>query len=454
MIAHPPKKLISNPLQAAFESHQDHMEKCIELFSPTDGKGRYLPFDELKYRFPRELEPELAWSIVKSARIRQLKRVVSLGRNYTACGFFLTPTIQKAISEIDRNTTSASLEWMCSKIGEEKHLEYLLNDLVEDEAISSSQLEGAATTTKVAKDLLKRSRKPRNPDEKMIIGNYKMMKFAWENRHKELTNDLILELHQIGVDGIDNDHYTPGVFRKQDDVEVIDSEGNTIYTPPPAEGLKSRLKNFTDWVNKCHHDIDSRDYFHPLVKATTIHFAIGYEHPFRDGNGRVARALFYWYMFKNGFSAFRYIAISVLLKNAPAQYVKSYLYTETDEMDLTYFIDYQCSIIIKAINKFKESYQKTLKEVEEFNQWLWTSGLYKKLTDKQQTVFQVARSGVAHYFTASNVKENLGCSYNTAANVLNGLVNLNLFTKQKEGREWVYKILSQNEILEEWKAKN
>ncbi|WOG25892.1 hypothetical protein [Endozoicomonas sp. 8E] len=50
---------------------------------------------------------------------------------------------------------------MISKVGEEQYIEYLLNDLIEDEAISSSQLEGAATTTLVAKDMLKRKRKPR-----------------------------------------------------------------------------------------------------------------------------------------------------------------------------------------------------------------------------------------------------------------------------------------------------
>ncbi len=157
-------------------------------------------------------------------------------------------------------------------------------------------------------------------------------------------------------------------------------------------------------------------------------------------------------MFKNDFAAFRYIAISVLLKSAPIQYGKSYLYTETDEMDLTYFLDYQCKVIVRAINQFKESYQKTLQEAESFNKWLWESGLYRKLNDKQQTVFQVARSGLAHSFTATNVKENLGCAYNTAANVLNGLVEMNLFTKVKSGREWVYTMKSQKKIIEAWKS--
>jgi Fic family protein len=359
---------------------------------------------------------------------------------------------QKAISETDRNTTSASLEWMCSKIGEEKHLEYLLNDLIEDEAISSSQLEGAATTTKVAKDLLKRQRKPRTPDEKMILGNFKMMKFAWEKRNKDLSIELILELHQIGVEGIDDDVYTPGILRNSDDVEVVDAEGNTVHTPPPAEGLTKRLKGLAIWANECHHDIDNNEYFHPLLKAMTLHFSIGYEHPFRDGNGRVARSLFYWYMFKNDFAAFRYIAISLLLKAAPVKYGKSYLYTETDNMDLTYFLDYQSSIVLRAINEFKNSYQRTLKEAEEFNKWLWESGLYRKLNEKQKTVFQVAKSRVALSFTAVNVKENLGCSYNTASAVLNGLVDLKLFKKKKSGREWIFTMLSQDKILESWKS--
>ena len=452
MIKFPPKERLMSPFQRIVESCPDKMDKYLDLYSPLDHKGRYLHFDALSYRFPSELDPTIAWAVVKMARNRELRPVYDLGEPQKTCSFLLTPTIQKAISEVDRNTTSASLEWMCSKLGEESHIEYLLNDLIEDEAISSSQLEGAATTTKVAKDLLKRNRKPRTIDEKMILGNFKMMKFAWENREKDLSVDLISEMHRVGVENIENDKYKPGVFRSTDDVEVADADGNTVHTPPTYEGLAKRLKALSKWANENHHDINNKEYFHPVVKGVALHFAIGYEHPFYDGNGRVARSLFYWYMFKNDYATFRYIAISVLLKSAPVKYGHSYLYTETDEMDLTYFIDYQCHIILRAIEEFKKSYEKTLKDIEEFNSWLWKSGLIKKLNGKQQTVFQVAKSGIANTFTAVNVKENLGCSYNTAANVLNGLVDLKLFKKEKQGREWVYSMLSKEKILENWKA--
>lgn len=452
MIKHPPADKEHNPFQRILDESPDSLEAYLELHSPIDKKGRYLHYDSFRYRVPKELDADLAWAIVKLARTKQLTPLFAVGEPAKTCKFMLTPTIQKAISETDRNATSAALEWMSSKIGEEKHVEYLLNDLIDDEAISSSQLEGAATTTKVAKDLLKRKRKPRNPDEKMIVGNYIMMKYAWKNRNKKLSLDLITELHQLGTEGINDKKYQPGILRDSDDVSVVDGEGNIVHTPPPYEGIKARLKKLIKWINTCHHDADGSNYIHPLIKAISLHFAIGYEHPFRDGNGRVARSLFYWYLFKNDYAAFRYIAISLLLKTAPSKYGKSYLYTETDEMDLTYFIDYQCSIVLRAISKYKEEHRNTLKGIEEFNEWLWKSGLFKKLSDKQRVVFQIARSGMAPYFTITNVKENLGCSYNTASSVLNGLVDMGLFKKKKNGREWVYTMLKKENIIKQWSS--
>jgi Fic family protein len=339
---------------------------------------------------------------------------------------------------VDRQATTAVLEYMTGQIGERAHFSYLLNDLIEDEAISSSQLEGAATTTRVAKDMLKRHRLPRTPDERMVIGNYKMMNFAWEQRYEPLSVELIAAMHRVGVEGIDDSRYSPGAFRTNDDVVVQDGEGNTVHSPPPAAGLVSRLQVLTQWINQTHNNLHQADYLHPLIKAIALHFVLGYEHPFRDGNGRVARALFYWFMFKNDYSAFRYIAISVLLRNAPLKYGRSYLNTEADDLDLTYFIDFQCSVVLRAVGSFTEAYRKSLSDAQLFDCWLRESGFLNRLTEKQRALFQVARSGMAKEFTAVNVKENLGCSYNTASATLNGLVALELFEKRKMGREWVF----------------
>lgn len=447
-----PPPLVPQTWKVIIEEHQEQVGNYINLAHPVDAKGRYLHYDKLRFRLPKGVDHALAWSVIKFARTQQRTSTIMLGEPPAECGFLYTPAMHLAMSVCDQNTTTAALEWMCSKIGEGKHLQYLLKDLIEDEAISSSQLEGAATTTKAAKDLLKRKKGPRSIDEKMIIGNFKMMKHAWDKRDEELSLGLIRELHRIGVEGIDDDRYRPGAFKDNDDVVVEDGDGEVVHQPPPAEHLERRLIKICEWVNQNHTDVLGKDYMHPLVKAIILHFIIGFEHPFHDGNGRVARSLFYWFMFKKGFGAFRYIAISTLLKAAPMQYGKSYLYVETDNMDLTYFLDYQCRVIARAVSRFKSTYEQTVRSIDEFNAFLYSSGLYPKLTEKQKIVFNVAKSGVASEFTITNVKENLGCAYNTAATVLNGLVELNLFEKtKKNGNEWIYTMRDNGKIMKDWK---
>jgi Fic family protein len=418
--------------------HKERLSDYLALLMPLDDQGRYRPFDELRYRWPPGLDSNLCWALVKKARTAQFSRLLPLGEPLQWGHYLLTPLAQKAISAVDRQATTAALEFMTSQIGEHAHFSYLLNDLIEDEAISSSQLEGAATTTRVAKDMLRRKRLPRTPDERMVIGNYKMMNFAWEQRNESLSVELIAALHRVGVEGINDAQYSPGALRRNDEVVVQDGEGNTVHVPPPASGLVFRLQRLAGWINQSHNDPDQADYLHPLIKGITLHFALGYEHPFRDGNGRVARALFYWFMFKNDFSAFRYIAISILLRNAPVKYGRSYLNTEADDLDLTYFIDFQCQVILRAVGGFTGAYRKSLAYADSFDRWLLASGFFHRMTERQRAVFQVAKSGMAKEFTAVNVKENLDCSYNTASAALNGLVALNLFEKRKMGREWVY----------------
>ena len=442
-----PPSAAANPFAAIMENCPDKLEQYLKFYSPVDKKGRYLPYDELRHRVPSGLNHQIVWSLTKLSRSRQ-SSLVALGEPAMSCNYLSTQLIQKAISAVDRNTTTASLQWLISNVEEKLQLDYLLNDLIEEESISSSQLEGAATTTQVAKELIKRNRKPRSEDERMILGNYAMMLHAWAMREQPLSLELITELHRVGVVGIDDSAYAPGQLRSTSDIHVVNADGSIVHTPPPHDNLKHRLQDVIEWANSDHDNIDEHSYIHPMIKAIVLHFSIGYEHPFRDGNGRVARALFYWFMFKKDFVAFRYIAISVLLKKAPVQYGKSYLYSETDQMDLTYFIEYQASIITRAVETFKAAYKHAVLDIEEFNAWLGVTGLDKQLTDNQKAVLKMAKSGTQASFSSRDVEKYLGCSYNTAAAVLNALVTLKLFSKTKQGREWLYALQVQTSHAE------
>jgi Fic family protein len=100
--------------------------------------------------------------------------------------------------------------------------------------------------------------------------------------------------------------------------------------------LPQRLEALCQFANKP----QEKASLHPVIRAILLYLWQGYDHPFRNGNGRSARALFYWRMLREGYWLFEFISISTVLKNASAQYGRSYLYTETDDNDATYFVDF------------------------------------------------------------------------------------------------------------------
>jgi len=72
---------------------------------------------------------------------------------------------------------------------------YLLSSLME-EAITSSQMEGAATTRDVAKAMIRSRRPPRDRSERMILNNFLTMQRIRELRDQPLTLQLVLELQR------------------------------------------------------------------------------------------------------------------------------------------------------------------------------------------------------------------------------------------------------------------
>ena len=174
------------------------------------------------------------------------------------------------------------------------------------------------------------------------------------------------------------------------------------------------------------------------MKAIILHFMIGYEHPFNDGNGRTARCLFYWYMLKSGYWAFEYISISALLKEAPVQYGESYLFTETDDFDLTYFVYYQLKIIERAMTGFLSYIESKRKAFYELMGLLTESGFNKDLNFRQIQLLKKVLRNPGRIFVAKEVKNDFDVSEGTARTDLEKLVKLKLLAKVREGKTWCY----------------
>ena len=285
---------------------------CMQRYCATDEKGRYLYWDTFKWHIHKEDDAKKAWFAVKNARNRLMKPLALVDKQNRPFVFCIPDTLQAKLYKVSELSRRGIVPHDNIKG------QYLLSSLMMEESISSSQLEGASTTRKIAKALLVSDNKPKNEDEEMIVNNYLLMKEVKRVTYDELTIDMILEFHRIATRGNTDNGNIEGTFRTNDEIVITDGiEDNILHQPPKYKELQQRISDLCDFANKNHTGEDGTIFVDPIVKAIILHFMIGYIHPFADGNGRTARALFYWYMLKNDFHYFEYISISKLLKTAP-----------------------------------------------------------------------------------------------------------------------------------------
>ena len=404
----------------------------IIRYKEVDSKGKYLYWDQFKWRIDKNDDKEKAWFATKWARSTKLKTILLRDKIDKPFYFCMPDTLQAKLFKISNLAGQGIIPHNSIKN------QYLISSLIMEEAISSSQLEGASTTRKIAKEILVSERKPKTQDEQMIVNNYLLMKEILRIKDEELSVDMILSLHQIATHETDDNGNVAGELRENDNIVIMDRDDNILHQPPLVSELPKRLQLLCDFANEEHAGKNNSMFIHPIVKAIILHFMIGYDHPFSDGNGRTARALFYWFMLKNGFDYFEYISISKFLKEAPKKYSMSYLYSEMDDNDLTYFIYYQVDIILRAIDDLLDYLQKKSLEYEEITNILKDSYLNEQLNFVQKDIIKKAIKNPGRVFNGLEISVDYDIAPTTARKYLNELVKYKILANYKDGRTIAY----------------
>lgn len=373
----------------------------------------YLYWDKIKYLGDKTLPSEVLWQVVKFSRLSYAS-FVRFG-NYQFV-FKTTNYIQQLLHEFDMNfggTISGS-----TTISEKNKQYYLLSSIME-EAIASSQMEGANTTRKAAKEMLRKQIKPKDKSQQMIYNNYNTIRFLAEQKDKDLTPELLLEIHKrITEKTLDNPE-DEGSFRKDNNIYVANGiTGEVAHEPPSFKQIPiviDRLCNFSN---------SDAFFIHPIIKAIIIHFMISFLHPFVDGNGRTARSLFYWYMLKKGYWMTEFLSISRIIYKKKRQYEKAFLYTEHDDYDLGYFIQYNMNVLKEAFEELKIYLERKSAE----NNALLEFRNIKGINERQAHILKMIQEKPGSIFECKNLINVLGVSIKTVRTDLEGLVNLGFMT--------------------------
>ncbi|MEU2572049.1 Fic family protein [Streptomyces anulatus] len=416
--------------------NSDNSEKIARIFvNPGAGPAdEYLPWDKVRFKNPPEgLTHEEWWAGIKLTR-RQMRRTLPLidsqGKNFT---FALPDRVLRSLEQVTRDASGKiTVSEQVTNPGTRDR--YLVNSLIE-EAINSSQLEGASTTRRVAKEMLRAGRAPRSRDERMIVNNFQAMRMLGDIKDRPLTPGLICEIHRIVTDGTLDNPEASGRFQLpgEERVGVFADDGLLLHTPPPAEALPERIERLCRFANG---ELDEGSYIPPVLRAITVHFMIGYDHPFEDGNGRTARALFYWAMLNQGYWLTEFVAISQILKNAPVKYAHSYLHSEDDENDLTYFHLYQLEVLQRSIVNLHSYLAGKAREVKELQKKI--SGAAAHFNHRQMALLEYSTKNPGSSVTAQSHMSSHNVVYETARQDLIGLEEQGLLMKRRSGRSFVW----------------
>lgn len=413
-----------NELGAAIEAPED----------PRAGQ-RYLHWDKLRHLDPPEgLSSEQWWLKLKIARRGELRELALTDSGGEPFGYGLLDGMLRRLHYIDQRCSGEV--GMDEVVTSERRAgrRFLVNSLME-EAIRSSQLEGATTSRVVAKELLRSGREPKDRSERMIVNNYRALQFMREEMGETLSPRSILELHRIVTEGTLRDPSAAGRLQQPGEprVAVFDRDGgDPIHIPPPAEQLPERMRLLCEFANE---GDDGERFVHPVVRAILLHFWLAYDHPFEDGNGRTARILFFWLMRAHGYWLAEYLPISRLIRDAPARYARAFMETETDGGDTTYFLVHQLDLIAKAIDDLHIYLQRKAAEVRDVERLLQGTGY---LNGRQLALLTDAmRDPDASYSFDSHAASHR-VSHETARSDLHGLVDGRLLVRRRKGRRHLF----------------
>jgi Fic family protein len=403
---------------------------------PPGENGRYLHWDKLRrLPSPAGLTTEQWWLKLKLARAserRPLPLVDIFGRPF---GFTLPDMALRHLHHIDQRCGGevAMDEVVTSE--REAGQRFLVNSLME-EAIRSSQLEGATTSRQVAKEMLRTGRAPRSRGERMIANNYRALQFMRDGMGETLSPVLVLELHRILTEGTLDDPDAAGRLQRPGDERVAvfdrDDDQRPVHLPPRADELPRRLELLCSFANE---EDDGEQFTHPVVRAILLHFWLAYDHPFEDGNGRTARVLFFWAMRRRGYWLAEYLPISRFIRKAPARYGRAFLESETDGSDATYFLLHQFDVIEEAIEDLHLYLRRKIKEQRDVEKMLDVAA---DLNGRQLALLTHAAKHPEHTYTFSGHARSSRVTHETARADLGALADRGLLARQRRGRTYVF----------------
>lgn len=201
---------------------------------------------------------------------------------------------------------------------------------------SSLAIENNTLTIKQVTDVIEGKRVLGPADDILAVKNAFAAYKELENIDASSLADL-QKVHGIMMNRL----VTESGMLRSGDVGVFDSNGKIIHVAPPASMAREQIAQLFNWVKNS--DVQM------LIRSSVFHYEFEFIHPFRDGNGRMAR---YWQtaLLASWKPIFKYIPIENVIKDNQEEYYKV-IKVSTSQGKSNVFIEFMLDVILKAITE-------------------------------------------------------------------------------------------------------
>ena len=287
---------------------------------------------------------------------------------------------------------------------------FFLDSVILNESYKSTQIEG----TQISQDEMYYLKYMEKTDDNREIQNLKKTieyATAYLQRGNQINYELVNEMHRIILDSVRGAQKTPGRIRTTQN--WIGPRGCTIdsatFIPPVPEEVYGLLINLYEYMND--------EFTDPLlVNVALSHMQFETIHAYKDGNGRLGRALIPVQMAMLDEST-PVLYMSEILELYKPSYQRNLM--ECRKGNVTGYIKFflqcvidQCNSYINKIERIKEIYREDMEKIKVIK----GNSVYRiMLVIMKQIVF-----------TKKEVQEMSGVSVNVVSNIISQLVDLKI----------------------------
>lgn len=250
---------------------------------------------------------------------------------------------------------------------------------------ASTRIEGAKMTDEEIACFLRglKSKHPKGRDEQEVAGYADLIGRIFDNwRTIKLSESWILQFHSILLRFSEKDKAHKGKYKDVPNRVVMTNRQNeqvVLFEPTPPHLMKKEILEAIEWTNK---HLEKKN-IHPILVIANFVFEFLAIHPFKDGNGRLSRALTNFLLLKSGYGYAPYVSLDEIIEETKTEYYLALQATQknhkTKHENITPWVEYLLGALLEQSERARQLMESDQPE--------------KLLSEKQSQVYHLFEGG-------------------------------------------------------------